>query len=97
MSYYVITGNKFWACLRCILCPSQWCQSYTVAHNLVKNKKVLDEWSMEYRTTASYKMKFGLKKFVEDKTLEKFRQVPFSSNIDEARISTQKSKVPYSE
>lgn len=40
------------------------------------------------RTTASYKLKFGLAKTLEDELLNELRLTPFSLNIDEAMSKT---------
>ena len=59
------------------------------AKALAKDKKALDELSMD-RTSASYKMQYGLKKTVFQKTLESIRNGPFSLNIDEATSNSNK-------
>lgn len=59
------------------------------AKELAKDKKALDELTMD-RTTASYKMQYGLKKTVFEKTLHSIRSCPFSLNIDEATSSNNK-------
>ena len=59
------------------------------AKELVKDKKVLDDLTMD-RTTASYKMQYGLKKTVMEKTLHNIKSSSFSLNIDEATSSGNK-------
>ncbi|XP_073672222.1 uncharacterized protein [Paramisgurnus dabryanus] len=42
------------------------------------------------RTSASYKLNYGVKKTIQDEVLEEIRSVPFSLNIDEATSKTYK-------
>lgn len=56
---------------------------------LAKDPKALAELSMD-RTSASYKLNYGVKKTIQDEVLEEIRSVPFSLNIDEATSKTYK-------
>ena len=58
---------------------------------LSRDKEALNKLCMN-RTTASYKLKYGLSKTMEDALLEKLRSSPFSLNIDEA-MNSNKQKV----
>ena len=63
-----------------------------LAQELSKDKKVLDNLLMD-RTSASYKINYGLRKTFHDHTLSNIRQTPFSLNIDEATTSNNKHVV----
>lgn len=60
-----------------------------LAKVLAKDPKALAELSMD-RTSASYKLNYGVKKTIQDEVLEEIRSVPFSLNIDEATSKTYK-------
>ncbi len=59
------------------------------AKELAKDKQALQQLSMD-RTSASYKMQYGLKKTLMDKTLLNIRNTSFSLNIDEATSENNK-------
>ena len=54
-----------------------------LAKELAKDQKALDGNSMD-RTSATYKMKFGLAKTFHEKTIEHLDNGFFSLNLDEA-------------
>ncbi|KAH3742122.1 hypothetical protein DPMN_048857 [Dreissena polymorpha] len=60
-----------------------------LAQKLSKDKKVLDGLSMD-RTSASYKMTYGLKRTFHTQTLQSIREQPFSLNIDQATSNNKK-------
>ncbi|KAK9976852.1 hypothetical protein ABG768_018673 [Culter alburnus] len=60
-----------------------------LAKVLAKDPKALAELSMD-RTSASYKLNYGVKNTIQDEVLEEIRSVPFSLNIDEATSKTYK-------
>lgn len=60
-----------------------------LSKELAKDQKALNSLAMD-RTTASYKMQYGLKKTVLDQTLENIRGCLFSLNIDEAMSNNHK-------
>ncbi|XP_053397560.1 uncharacterized protein LOC128556423 [Mercenaria mercenaria] len=60
-----------------------------LAQTLAKDKKALDALSMD-RTTASYKLIYGMKKTVHERTIECMREQPFSLNIDESTSTNNK-------
>jgi len=56
-----------------------------------RDREALKRLSMD-RTTASYKLKYGLSKTIEDALLHQLRKSPFSLNTDEA-MNSNKQKV----
>ena len=58
-----------------------------IAKELSKDTKALNRTQLS-RTTASYKMKYGLGKCIEDKTVSNLKETYFSLNIDEATSDT---------
>lgn len=61
-----------------------------LAKTLAKDSKALQSTSM-CRTTAAYKMKFGLAKTIKEKLIEALRKNAFSLNIDESTSRAHKS------
>ena len=60
-----------------------------LTQELAKDKKVLANLSMD-RTSASYKMNYGLRKTIESDIIQDIRGTPFSLNIDEATSNNNK-------
>ena len=60
-----------------------------LAKDVARDKKALDGLSMD-RTSASYKLTYGLRKTFTDYTLNCIRGQPFSLNIDESTSSNDK-------
>jgi hypothetical protein len=56
---------------------------------LSKDKKAVDGLSMD-RTSASYKLTYGLKKTIHETTINEIRHSPFSLNIDESTSNNNK-------
>lgn len=61
----------------------------SLSQELGKDRKVLDSMSMD-RTSASYKLIYGLNKTLHDETLKQLREKPFSLNMDESTSSSNK-------
>ena len=59
------------------------------AKELAKDKAALDHLSMD-RTSASYKMQYGVKRTIMEKILQSIRNTRFSLNIDEATSHNNK-------
>jgi hypothetical protein len=60
-----------------------------LTQELAKDKTVLVNLSMD-RTSASYKMNYGLRKTIESDIIQDIRGTPFSLNIDEATSNNNK-------
>lgn len=60
-----------------------------LTQELAKDKKLLANLSMD-RTSASYKMNYGLRKTIESDIIQDIRGTPFSLNIDEATSNNNK-------
>lgn len=59
------------------------------AKELAKDLKALNHLSLE-RTTASYKMTYGLGKTFLDETIQALKTTPFSLNVDESTSNNDK-------
>ena len=61
---------------------------FDLAKELSRDKPALETLYM-HRTTASYKMAFGLCKTIKDQLLSKLKTTKFSLNLDEATNNNQ--------